>query len=130
MTDLDAFAASRYLSLETTRRDGTPVRTPVWSAVDGDRLLVRSFAKTGKVKRLRREPRVRVAPCDRAGRTPEGAWAQGRARVLEGDEARRADRRLTARQGWSKRLTDLAYRPRLGPKVVVEVLLATPAGRR
>jgi hypothetical protein len=60
---LAALAVERHISLTTFRRDGTAVSTPVWVVSDdGRRLLVWSGANTWKVKRIRRDPRVRVAP--------------------------------------------------------------------
>ena len=54
--------------LVTYRRDGTPVPTPVWAAPAGGTLYVRSERNSGKVKRLRRDPRLLVAPCTVRGR--------------------------------------------------------------
>jgi hypothetical protein len=49
-----AFLGSAYLSLATFRKDGRPVATPVWFAVDGDRILVWSGASEGRVNRIHR----------------------------------------------------------------------------
>jgi hypothetical protein len=55
-------AGEQFVSVTTFRRDGTPVPTPVWIAQDGDALVVTTPAGTGKVKRLRHDPRVEPAP--------------------------------------------------------------------
>lgn len=68
-----ALADERFVSLATFRRSGEPVATPVWLARDGDALVVTTGAASGKVKRLRREPRAELRPCDRRGRVTEGA---------------------------------------------------------
>jgi uncharacterized protein len=52
-----------YICLTTFKRDGTPVSTPVWVARDDGKLLVHSAAQSWKVKRIRRDNRVRVAGC-------------------------------------------------------------------
>lgn len=88
-----------YVSLATFRRSGAEVRTPVWIAPDGDRLVVYTNARSGKVKRLRNDGRVRLAPCDARGRLRgrgEGraAWVDARARLLE--EPSERDRALEA----------------------------------
>jgi hypothetical protein len=70
---LQTLGQCKYVRLTTFRRDGTPVPTPVWQVRDGDRLLVITNGTTGKVKRLRRSPRVLVAPCDQRGRVKPGA---------------------------------------------------------
>nr|WSW65519.1 PPOX class F420-dependent oxidoreductase [Streptomyces sp. NBC_00995] len=81
---LQDFARSEYISLTTYRKDGTPVATPVWAAVAGDELLVWTKADSYKVKRLRRDSRVRVTVCDVRGRVAEGAAvAEGTGRLLD-----------------------------------------------
>src|SRR5437016_10931740 len=80
---------ARYMSLGTFRRDGTEVRTPVWFAESERGVVFMTNPKLAKVKRIRRNPRVRVAPCTVGGKVT-GEWAEGVARFLEGDEARAA----------------------------------------
>lgn len=65
---LSRLAAEQFISLTTFKRDGTPVSTPVWVAGDAGRLLVHTGADTWKVKRIRRDSHVRVAPCGATGK--------------------------------------------------------------
>lgn len=58
----------RYLSLTTYKRDGTAVSTPVWFVQEAGRLLIVTDAASGKVKRIRNNPGVRVALCTASGR--------------------------------------------------------------
>jgi uncharacterized protein len=86
----------KYLSLTSFRRDGTGVATPVWFVEAGGRLLVETDAASYKVRRIRRDPRVTVAPCTATGRlrgTPVPAWAE----LLPDAEAPRVER-LMARK--------------------------------
>ena len=79
-----AFAGEHYLSLETMRRDGTGVRTPVWFAADeAGRLYIYSRADAGKVKRIRLNGAVRIAPCTMRGRVT-GDWTNTRATIVTG----------------------------------------------
>ncbi|MFE0102373.1 PPOX class F420-dependent oxidoreductase [Streptomyces sp. NPDC059009] len=88
---LAAFQRARYVSLTTYRRDGTAVATPVWHAMDGDRLYVRSAADAWKVKRLRRDPRAEVTVCTVRGRiAPDAARATGTGRLLDAEETKKA----------------------------------------
>ncbi len=87
------FAGKKYLSLETYRRNGAAVRTPVWFAEalptqggDAPKLYIYTIGNTGKVKRIRNNPRVRIAPCDMRGRGL-GDWVDARAEILTGEEA-------------------------------------------
>jgi uncharacterized protein len=90
------FARQRTVLLTTFRRDGTPVRTPVSIAVDGDRAFIRSWDSAGKVKRIRNDPEVTVAPCTARGR-PTGPPMTARARILTGQESARAGRLLASK---------------------------------
>ena len=107
MTDFDR---NRYMSLGTYRRSGTEVATPVWFAADEGKLYVFTAGASGKVKRVRRYPRARVAPSDGRGRV-RGEWRPATARILtEPRLVERAHAALRAKYGWQMRLTDLLSR--------------------
>ena len=72
MDQLLALADKRFILLTTYRRSGEAVSTPVWVGREGDALVVLTPARSGKVRRLRRDPRVQVQPCGRFGKVPEG----------------------------------------------------------
>lgn len=93
--------------LVTYRRDGTPVPTPVWAAPAGGALYVRSERSSGKVKRLRRDPRLLVAPCTVQG-SPLGPPLEASAIVLAGDEEHLAERTLARRYGLGRELFERA----------------------
>jgi PPOX class probable F420-dependent enzyme len=57
----------RYVSLATFRRSGKEVRTPVWIVALGAISYVYSTDNAGKVKRLRNNPRARMAACNMRG---------------------------------------------------------------
>jgi len=100
----------RYLSLATYRANGAEVATPVWFAsVDGT-LYVFTAGDSGKVKRLRRSARVRVAPCDARGKLRDG-WREATARLVTDAAAiRHAQAAFDKKYGWQKRLLDLGAR--------------------
>jgi PPOX class probable F420-dependent enzyme len=70
------------MALETYRKNGTPVRTPVGFVQEGDTWLVRTLAHSGKVKRLRANNRVRIAPSTARGE-PLGPWVEGTAHIMD-----------------------------------------------
>src|SRR5688500_7634040 len=123
---LEAAASTPYCLLVTYRRDGTPVPTPVWVARDGERLVFESDADAPKVKRLRRNPQVRVAPCNSRGR-PLGPPLEARARILGPEEEAAAERALADRHGLQRRIAQ-RLRPEApeGP-AYVEVTASTRA---
>jgi PPOX class probable F420-dependent enzyme len=108
---MDAFYGKRYLNLETYRKTGRGVRTPVWFAADPDgvKLYVYSTADSGKAKRIRRTGVVKIAPCDARGRVT-GSWIAAHAAIV-GSEEYAAGMRLLNRKYWPwKRILDLFVR--------------------
>jgi uncharacterized protein len=86
----------KYLSLTSFRMDGTRVATPVWFVQEGGRLLVETDADSYKVKRIRANPSVLVAPCSATGKL-RGEQVEARAEIL-GPEALEPVRKLMARK--------------------------------
>jgi PPOX class probable F420-dependent enzyme len=83
--------AGKYLSVTSYRRDGTGVATPVWFVESDGRLLVETDAGSYKVRRIRRNPRVTIAPCTATGRL-RGTPVPARAELLPDSELARVDR--------------------------------------
>ena len=75
------FEDEKVISLETYRRNRQPVRTPVWFLKENGILYVHTDDSTGKVKRIRRNPKVRVAPSHFRGK-PKAEYIEAQA-VLE-----------------------------------------------
>ena len=102
------FDHQSYLNLETFRKDGSGVKTPVWFIQDGDTLFVRTIDNSGKVKRVRQISSVNIAPCKVNG-ILLGAWTPATAREVK-DPAidRKVDRLLGQKYGLMKALFGLA----------------------
>ncbi|XWX03215.1 PPOX class F420-dependent oxidoreductase [Aggregatilineales bacterium SYSU G02658] len=105
----DALNGHQYLSLTTYRKSGQPVATPVWFAREGDRLYVVTQADSGKVKRIRNNAQVEIAPCDVRGNL-KGERFPATARILPESDFQHADRAITRKYGLMKRLFDLFQR--------------------
>jgi PPOX class probable F420-dependent enzyme len=88
------FAEHKYLNLETFRKSGEGVRTPIWFAAEtatgfdstATKLYLYTVGNSGKIKRIRNNPRVRIAPCDMRGKVL-GEWVDARAEIVTGVEA-------------------------------------------
>ena len=125
MNRLAQFTNEKYLSLESFKQDGTGVKTPIWFVEHEGNFFGYSLADAYKVKRIRHNPRVRVAPCDARGKV-HGDWVEGRARILDplrdATENDAGQRRLVQMYGLIKRLANLfaklSSRPRAG--IVIE----------
>ncbi|MFD3437897.1 PPOX class F420-dependent oxidoreductase [Streptomyces sp. NPDC058685] len=121
------FAAAKYISVTTFRKNGTGVATPVWFAEDGGKLYAWTRTDSWKVKRLRNDPRVVVTVCDVRGRIAEGApTAEGTAELLDAAATARI-RKLLARKytwqfwlvDWPATLARLGKRPHTGIAVTI-----------
>jgi len=108
-----AFAGQKYLNLETFKRSGDGVKTPVWFAAEpsaslessGAKLYVYTIGVSGKLKRIRNNPRVKVAPCNMRGDV-RGEWVEARAEILTGAEAELGMRLLNKKYVPWKQLLD------------------------
>jgi len=85
MNGLTSFDGHKYLNLETYRRTGEAMPTPVWFVSFDGALYVRTIANSGKVKRARNNSTARVAPCAADGSLLND-WLPARA-VEAADEA-------------------------------------------
>ncbi len=104
------FVNAKYFNLESFRKSGVGVRTPVWFAQapaestgvwGGVVFYVYSEADAGKIKRIRNNPKVRLAPCTLRGDL-RGDWVDARARICAGEEAAYGQQLLRRKYGWQK----------------------------
>lgn len=98
--DRAALAKEPFVSITTFKRDGTPVSVPVWCAADNGTLLVFSEADSWKVRRIRHDPHVRLAPCSARGKQ-RGPAVDADASLLE--ETTRVEALLGRKYGWAWR---------------------------
>jgi uncharacterized protein len=118
---LAQFDNQRYLNMETYRKTGKPVATPLWFAEENGTLYVYSLATAGKVKRIRNNPKVRITPCDMRGR-PKGNWNEAKARLLMDEPgATLADQLLNQKYGWMKKIGDVFSKVMQRRKVVIAI---------
>ena len=102
------FDRHRYLSLATFRISGAEVRTPVWFTTLNGKLYVFTAGDSGKVKRLRRSPRVRIAPCTMRGDV-QGGWRDTTARIIATPPPG-AEAALNGKYGWQRQLLNFFSR--------------------
>jgi PPOX class probable F420-dependent enzyme len=130
VAELAPFVRQKTIRLTSYRRDGRPVGAPVSVVVDGDRAYVRSPGAGGKVKRIRKNPLVEIAPCTARGKVT-GPALQMHARLLGGAEFRHAGQLLGRKypmlQGVLVPLTHRLARAKVGGTVH---LVLTPTADR
>lgn len=100
-----------FLSLVTRRKNGQEVATPMWFVVEGDRIFMRTDASSGKVKRIRNNPRVSLAACTGRGRET-GPRMEATARLAEPSLLEGVNRSLKQKYRFMKSLVDLVNRLR------------------
>ena len=103
---LDEFLDQKYINLETYKKDGTAVRTPVWFVIDNDLIYVITRDSTGKVKRLRNNQDVRIVLCSFKG-DPKSEWIMGKAENITGDEANKIIKLRKKKYGMFARLSGI-----------------------
>jgi PPOX class probable F420-dependent enzyme len=122
-TGIAALEGESYVNLATFRRDGRAVETPVWFAERSGKLYVFSEARAGKVKRLRNDERIRIAPCDVRGKL-KGTWIDGRGRrVADAAVIDAAYEALLAKYGLLMRITNFFSRltGRIDKRAILEL---------
>ena len=107
MAGFEAFEGQKYLNLETYRKSGQGVRTPVWfAAAPGPVLYVYTLRSAGKAKRIQRSTIVRIVPCDARGGV-KGEWIAARAEIVSAAEFERGMALIDKKYWPVKRLMDL-----------------------
>ena len=102
MTAFNQLTQPQYINLETFRKSGIGVKTPVWFVQEGETLFVRTVANSGKVKRIRNNTHVNIAPCKADGALL-GEWVPALARELRNEEVdRKVNRLLSKKYGLMK----------------------------
>jgi PPOX class probable F420-dependent enzyme len=109
----------KYINLETYRKSGKAVCTPVWFVIENDIIYVITTKDTGKVKRLQNNQNVRIAPCGFKGEL-KGDWMQGKARFAEKDETEQAIKLRKKKYGFQARLVGVLV-ARKGTPVVIAI---------
>lgn len=98
MATFQEIADGKYVSLTTFKKDGTPVATPLWGARDGDTLLVWTTTDSWKVKRIRRNGKVTIAPCTARGEI-KGDAVDGVASLLDAAGTEKARSAISSKYG-------------------------------
>jgi hypothetical protein len=101
------FIDQKYLSLETYKRDNTPVQTPVWFVIDNDQLYITTKETTGKVKRLRNNQNARIAVCSMKGDIKSNWVDVGLENIPEESNVEKIVKLRKKKYGFSARLVSM-----------------------
>jgi PPOX class probable F420-dependent enzyme len=120
--DIHQFDKSNYINLETYRKNGSSVITPVWFVTLDKNFFVITKSDTGKVKRLRNNPKLRICPCDFRGKV-KGQWLNGLATLKTPDAYPQIIRLRNKKYGFRSKLVSLFTRAK-GTIVIICIELA------
>ncbi len=96
---LKQFEGKSFLNLESFRRNGAGVKTPVWFTQENETLYVRTVAGSGKVKRIKNNGNIQIVPCEANG-NPTGEWVNAQAvEVTDPETAELVGRLLEKKYG-------------------------------
>jgi Pyridoxamine 5''-phosphate oxidase. len=89
VTNLEQFLDQKYINLETYRKNGESVKTPVWFVVIDELIYIITRENTGKVKRMKNNHNVKITPCTFSGKQV-GIWTSGQVTFVKNEEAEKA----------------------------------------
>lgn len=103
MLSLDEIKLKKYISLETYRKNGQSVKSPVWFVIENDLLYVITRSQTGKVKRLKNNLQVKFALCTIKGKVT-GEWISGTAKILDENQTKEAVKMRDKKYGFMAKI--------------------------
>lgn len=125
-SDFEVFRGRPHALVVTYKRSGDPVATPVNVGLSDDgKLYFRSEPHVAKVKRIRNDARVRVAPCSIRG-APKGPPIEGLAHVLPESESQRGYAALSSSWRRDIAVVERAFDRAGVPAVYVEIEPVAP----
>lgn len=96
----------KYINLETYKKNGQAVRTPVWFVVFDEQIFVMTTKNTGKVKRIRNNQDVKIMSCGMRGE-PKGEWITTKARFANESETQKAIQLRHKKYGFRAKLVGM-----------------------
>lgn len=124
--DIGTLAAGRYILLTTFTKDGVPKPTPMGFVAEGDELLLTTSANTWKVRRIRRDRKVRVAVCTQRGRVISPVADATAVIVEDPASVARIREAVVKRYGLPSRIVTAWLDRRNGARVGISVTLGAP----
>lgn len=103
MLSLDEIKSEKYISLETYRKNGQSVKSPVWFVIENDLLYVITRSQTGKVKRLKNNLQVKFALCTIKGKIT-GEGISGTAKILDENQTKEAVKMRDKKYGFMAKI--------------------------
>jgi uncharacterized protein len=116
---LTPFQNLKYINLETYRKNGEAVRTPVWFVIENEIIYVTTISGTGKVKRLNHNKNVRIVPSNFKGE-PKGKWIDGTSYFATESESEQVIKLRKKKYGLLVKLVSI-FTSRKGKPIVIGI---------
>jgi uncharacterized protein len=120
MINFEQFRKQKYISVETYRKSGEGVRTPVWFIESNSEFIFNTEEDSGKVKRIRRNPAVKIAPCTMRGDI-KGEFVSSKARFLSAEESALAKKTYAKKYGVMGRIFESLGNSRKSERIFLAV---------
>lgn len=104
--NLAILSKHKYINLETYKKSGQAVRTPVWFVISDGQIFVLTSQNTGKIKRIRNNPTIKIMPCGIRGDS-KGEWVDGLARIATESEMQNTIRLRYKKYGFRAKIIGL-----------------------
>jgi uncharacterized protein len=117
--DAHQFDGYKYINLETYKKNGNPISTPVWFVIENNLIFIVTRSSTGKIKRLKNNPNVRIMPCGFRGES-KGEWVSGIAEFIDFRESARIVNLRNKKYGITAKLVSL-FTLRKGKFIVISI---------
>ncbi len=99
---LEDLAGKKYINLQTVKKNGVSVNTPVWFVISENQIYVITRELTGKIKRIRNNNDVKIAICSFSGKL-KGDWVSAKAEITSQNETERVLKLRNQKYGlWAK----------------------------
>ena len=106
--NLKIFEKAKYINIQTYKKTGQPISTPVWFIIKDNKIFFRTSHNSGKIKRIRNNNNVKFALCDIRGKI-KGEWYEGIAKI-ENDSDNSILFQINKKYGLSSRLMKIFYK--------------------
>jgi PPOX class probable F420-dependent enzyme len=121
MLETEQFNKKQYLNLETFRKNGAGVKTPVWFVENNGKLFIITGSESGKIKRIRNNSTVNIAPC-KVGGDVLGTWVKTQARIIDDSTGiQEVNKLLDKKYGLMKKLFELGGSRNREKSIAIEV---------
>lgn len=110
----------KYINLETYRKNGQVVRTPVWFMISDGLIFVQTMKTTGKVKRIKNNPKIRIMPCGMRGES-RGDWIEGQAKLADESETQKTIKLRQQKYGFRAKMLGIFMKKENLTGIVIQI---------